>query len=81
MVPPGSEGKELHPLQDRGEHQEEVARVRQGVQTQRCSTAAHRQQQEEWGAVQHTGVNMIKLRLLCQTETQTNHYTCPLNLL
>lgn len=72
--PPGSEGEELHPLQDRGEHQEEGAGVRQGVQAQRRSAAAHRQQQEERGTVQHAGIDMITSRLLSQTK-QTNK-TC-----
>lgn len=45
--PVGSKGKELYPLQDRGEYQEEGAGVRQGVQAQRRPAAAHRQQQEE----------------------------------
>lgn len=53
--PPGSEGEELHPLQDRGEHQEEDAGLRQRVQTPRRPSAADRQQQDERGAAQHAG--------------------------
>lgn len=47
----GCEGKELYPLQDRREHQEEGAGVRQGVHAQRCFAAAYRHQQEEWGTI------------------------------
>lgn len=62
--PLGSKSKELYPLQDRGEHQEEGTGVRQRVQAQRRPAAAHRQQQEEKGAVQHAGINIIISRLL-----------------
>lgn len=68
FFPPGSEGKEFHPLQDRGEHQEEGAGVQQGVQTQRCSAAAHRQQQEERGTSQHAGRDMVKFHMKKQTK-------------
>ena len=68
-IPPGSESEKLHPLQDRGEHQGEGAGLRQGVQTQRRSAAAHRQQQEEWGTLQHAGTDMITSHLLFEKQS------------
>lgn len=70
--PPGSEGEELHPLQDRGEHQEEGAGVRQGVQTQRRSAAAHRQQQEERGTHQHAGSDKITSNSIHEKTSKTS---------